>query len=69
MSERKNEYHNLVSPIVRSGGRCILTHIPAMKMRKIIEPMSDVVIAPFLWLRKAKIVPPTQQVAAAVAYM
>ena len=69
MSDRKNEYHNLVSPIVRSGGRCMLTHIPAMKMRKIIEPMSEVAIVPFLWLRKANIVPPTQQAAAAVAYM
>lgn len=69
MSDRKNEYHNLVSPIVRSGGRCMLTHIPAMKMRKIIEPMSEVAIAPFLWLRKAKIVPLTQHAAAAVAYM
>lgn len=69
MSDRKNEYHNLVSPIVRSGGRCMLTHIPAMKMRKIIEPMSEVAIAPFLWLRKAKIVPLTQHAAAVVAYM
>ena len=47
MSDRKNEYHNLVSPIVRSGGRCMLTHIPAMKMRKIIEPMSEVAISVF----------------------
>lgn len=69
MSDRKNEYHNLVSPIVRSGGRCMLTHIPAMKMRKIVEPKSEVAIAPFLWLRKAKIVPLTQHAAAAVAYM
>ena len=69
MSERKNEYHNLVSPIVLKGGRCRFAHIPAMKMRKIIEPMSDVAIAPFLWLRKARIVAPTQHVAADNACM
>ena len=69
MSDRKNEYHSLVSPIVLSGGRCMLAHIPAMKMRKIIEPMRDVAIAPFLRLRKARIVAPTQLAVAAVAYM
>lgn len=67
--ERKNEYHNLVSPIVLNGGRCRFIHNPAMKMKKMNEPMAVVAMAVFLWLRKDSIVPTAQNVVAAVAYM
>ena len=69
MSERKNEYHSRVSPIVLSGGRCRLTHIPTMKIKNISEPSVVAIIALFLLLRKAKKAPPAQHAAAVPAYM
>ena len=45
-TERKNEYHRRVSPIVRMGGRSSDTHIPMMKARNTAEPQSDTATAP-----------------------
>ncbi len=69
MSDKKNEYHNRVSPIVLSGGRCRLTHMPAINMKKINEPRAVAPMALLLLLRKAKKAPPAQHTVAAPAYI
>jgi hypothetical protein len=67
-SDRKNEYHKRVSPIVRSGGRSSESHIPTMKAKNIAEPMDDTAVVGFTPLPcRAITAPITQQSVAAAA--
>ena len=64
MTDRKKEYHNRVSPMVRIGGRSNSNHIPIIKERNTTEPMADMPNAQFLFSRKAKKAPIIQHKAA-----
>jgi hypothetical protein len=68
-SERKNEYHRRVSPIVRIGGRSRAIHIPIIKAINTAEPAADATTAvQRRLLRNASTAPATQHITAMAAY-
>ena len=64
MTDKKKEYHNRVSPMVRIGGRSNSNQRPIIKERNTKDPKTDMPNAQFLFSRKARKAPIIQHKAA-----